>query len=262
MSSRISQFINLLLYPKKGIAETITGGWSFLNSTPDLEGLNVDVTDTGGFGIIANFKVNGTTAVQIGSLFGLTGFLGPNNGAFFFGNSNAQYYVLLNPATGQIIFNVAAVNLTMSATDLGLGSRTVTTTGSLTNGSVSMTAAHTHLGTAGTGAIIPHVDSAPARAFATTYTNSDNRPLIVFGDFNARDSGAGTGTCYVDCKTDAASPPTTIVQKVGVTSPNMIASSQRNFGFWFVVQPGHRYRIDATATNSSATLGRWREVLF
>lgn len=261
MSAKLSQFLNVALYPKKAAAEVITGGWTFLNSLSDTAAANFDVTDTTGFSPIANFKVNGTTYVQIGSLFGLTGFLGPTNGAFFFGNANALYYFLLNPAGGNAILNVNNNNYVFGETDFGIGSKSITTTGVFTNGTVPVVSSHNHTGTGNQGSVIPHTDSAPARALATTYTNSSAQCLMIIGDILLRDSGAGAGSGYVDLKSDASNPPTTVHQRVGVAVGGMPANSQVNFPFYMVVQPGHRYRIDATTSSSSLSINHWREVL-
>jgi len=44
VSGKLSQFLNVLLYPKKAAAEIITGGWTFLNSLSDTEAANFDIT--------------------------------------------------------------------------------------------------------------------------------------------------------------------------------------------------------------------------
>ncbi len=259
MSGKLSQFLNVLLYPKKAAAEIITGGWTFLNSLSDTEAANFDITDTTGFGSIANFKVNGTTYVQIGSIFGLTGFLGPTNGAFFFGNANALYYFLLNPAGGSVTLNVNNQPYTFGQTDFNLINKTITTTGAFTDGTTPIVSGHNHTGTGNQGSVIPHVSTLPTRALNTTYTNSQAQCLIVSGNILLRDSGGGVGSGYVDLKTDTNSPPTTIHERVGIEVGPMAASSQYHFPFFMIVQPGHRYRIDAVTSSSSLTINRWRE---
>ena len=259
MSGKLSQFLNVLLYPKKAAAETITGGWSFLNSIPDTAAANFDVTDTSGFATVANFKVNGTTYVQVASIFGLTGFLGPTNGPFFFGNSNALYYFLINPAAGNLTINVNNQAYTLGQTDLGLINKTITTTGAFTDGTTPIVSSHNHTGTGNQGAVIPHVSTLPTRALNTTYTNSAAQCLIVSGNILIRETGGGTGSGYVDLKTDTNSPPTTIHERVGVQVGPMAANTQIHFPFFMIVQPGHRYRIDSTTASATLTINRWRE---
>lgn len=261
--SSSQQFINTLLYPKKSIAETISGQWTFKHANNDTPALIANVTDTSGFARVQEWQLNNAPWMYAGTIFGFNGIVNLLNNIFFFGNSDALYYLLMNPASGVFTMAINGGYINFGTTSVDFINRNLTTSGQFTDGSTGCVPAHAHLGTAGQGAIIPHVRTAPARNLATNYTNSSARPIIVTGDLFYRDNGAGTGWAYFDCKSDTSSTPTTITQKVGDTGAGgMGVSEQIHAGFYFVVQPGHKYRIDSTSSNATVGVGRWNEIDF
>lgn len=72
--SGIRQFFNVLLYPKKASAETISGLWIFRNSSADATALVGDVTQTVGSGIFQEWRVNNTAVIRARSLLTIPGF--------------------------------------------------------------------------------------------------------------------------------------------------------------------------------------------
>lgn len=260
--SRSQQHINIGLYPKKASAELISGVWTHKSSVSDQAGLIADVTDTTGFAQCALLKLSSVDWMYLGTILGFNGFINLLNNAFFFGNVNALNFYLMNPTAGLHQIFVNGVGYTFSTTALDLGTNNLNTTGNFTDGVTPIKSGHTHTGSGSEGAIIPHAATTPARAFATTYTNTGPRPKIVYGNVNVRDTGGGTGQGFIDCKTDANSPPTTVVQRSGNYTAGMVATQQIQYPFYFVVQPSMRYRVDATAVNASVTLDRWNEVDF
>lgn len=113
-----------------------------------------------------------------------------------------------------------------------------------------------------------HTASTPARALNTTYQNTTGHPIIVYGSATCVFSdNLSADIAYFQCLTNAANPPTTIVCEGGcnlnafVVVTNSVFSEK--FGFFFVVQPNHYYRINSTATGiGSVTLNYWNEVNF
>lgn len=125
---------------------------------------------------------------------------------------------------------------------------------------------HTHTGVDGEGAVIPHSASQPSRSFDTTYQNDQNRTLMVYGSahFGVRQSSENA---FIELKTDSSSPPTTVVQQVGIIRYDNAAIVLGTFfnvtnGFTMIVQPHDYYRIDVTqnGANGEVIFGYWNEV--
>lgn len=120
-----------------------------------------------------------------------------------------------------------------------------------------------------TGAKWTDVDMAhsqPARALSTTYQNTNNYPIVVFGSVTCLAANDNTNyTAYIQCKTDGSSPPTTIVQTSGINIMAQIVAyslaQTLECPFYFRVDPQKYYRIDVVKVggSSSVTLGYWNE---
>ena len=68
------------------------------------------------------------------------------------------------------------------------------------------------------------------------------------------------GNAYVQGKSDAASPPTTVASGlVGIEAG--LLNENNTFQLSFIVAPGMNYRLNSTVTNGSATLEYWFEAL-
>lgn len=81
--SGIRQFFNVLLYPKKASAETISGLWIFRNSSADATALVGDVTQTVGSGIFQEWRVNNTAVIRARSLVTIPGFFRTDSNGYF-----------------------------------------------------------------------------------------------------------------------------------------------------------------------------------
>lgn len=108
---------------------------------------------------------------------------------------------------------------------------------------------------------------APTRSLGTTYT-ATNSTIMVQGSVACTwtdDFVAGNNVAYISCKTDASSPPTTVVQKSGTTLAAYAVAANtsaiQEFPFCFFVKKGDNYRIDATTSGTATVvLSYWNEV--
>lgn len=260
----LSQWINISLYPKKATAETITAEWRFKNSTNDVEGITADVTDTTGFARAQVWALSGVDWLYAGTIFGINGFVNLLNNSFFFGNVNTLNFYLINTATNQHQLAVNGNVFNFNQTNLDLGAKNLLTTGAFSDSVTPIVSGHTHIGTGNEGAIIPHVNTQPVRALDTVYTNSGARPILVWGSVECSVK-AGGDVAYVELKTDAANPPVTVVQLVGVDwQTGAITDTQTyHHGFYMVVQPGHKYELVTTQVLTGVTtLTYWNETPF
>lgn len=108
---------------------------------------------------------------------------------------------------------------------------------------------------------------APTRALGTTYT-ATNSTIMVQGSVACTwtdNHVGGNNVAYISCKTDASSPPTTVVQKSGTTLAAYVVTANtsaiQEFPFCFFVKKGNNYRIDATTSGTATVvLSYWNEV--
>lgn len=237
---------------------------SLKNATSDIPGLVVDVTDTTGFAQAFKAKLGGTDWLYLGTIFGFNGIINLFNNSFFFGNSNALNFYLINTALSVHTISVVGSNYNFYTSYLDLGAKNLQSTGTFTDGSTPIVSGHKHLGTGNEGAVIPHANSQPVRALDTVYTNSSVRPIIVWGSVECTVKNGGD-VAMVDLKTDASNPPTTIVQTVGVDWRSGAITDIQTYhhGFYMVVQPSHRYEIVTNvAGGGTVAITYWNETDF
>ncbi len=238
---------------------------TFKNATSDVEGLVVDVTDATGFAKAQVWKLSGADALYYGTIFGINGFVNILNNSFFFGNGNAANFYLINTTAGIHTISVNGNGYDFGAAALALNAKNILTTGTFTDGTTPIVSGHTHLGTGNTGAIIPHVNTQPARALDTVYTNSGSRPIIVHGSVECSVKAPGD-VATVTLFTDANNPPTTAIQTVGIDWRAVAVLNEQiveHFGFFMVVKQGEKYQITTNPVGSGAlTLGFWNETDF
>lgn len=237
---------------------------TYKNATSDIAGLVADVTDSTGFAKVQDWFINGIAWLYAGTIFGVNGFVNQLNNAFFFGNSNAQNFYLMNPGVGHTMqVDGAAYNYTTAALDLG--AKNLLSTGVFSDGSTPINSGHTHQGTGNTGAIIPHPANYTGNSLDTVYHNTIARPLIIHGSVMCSVKNFGD-EAYVSCLTDASNPPTTLQSNVGVTWKFATALSDQEVfyhQFMFIVQPNHYWTLVTTQTGGgSVTLDTLDETPF
>jgi len=97
----------------------------------------------------------------------------------------------------------------------------------------------------------------PVRVLDTTYQNNEGHAILVYGSITLTTNAAGESAQF-DCKSDASSPPTTVLcgGRAEVTRLHIERSS-----FCFIVLPGKFYRIDGTIGGIGPTvvLNQWVE---
>ena len=234
----------------------------FKNATNDIAGLVTDTTDTTGFAQCQLWRLGGADALYYGTIFGFNGFINLLNNSFFFGNSNALNFYLINTALNVHTLSVNGNNYNFYQTYLDLGAKDLQTTGTFTDGITPIVSGHTHTGTGNEGAVIPHVTTTPVRALDTVYKNTGLRAILVIGNIQSDVKNPGD-QAFVTVYTDSSSPPTTPVLKSGQDWITVAALSEQitsYFPFTFVVQPNDFYSITTTTVGSGVvTLGYWNE---
>ena len=104
--------------------------------------------------------------------------------------------------------------------------------------------------------------SIPARNLNTTYQNGTRLRLVIVQAMYFYNGATGNSNAYVVGKTDAATPPTTVVGQVGIIAG---ASLPANLSFELTVvlfvQPNHYYRVDSTVSGTGGVVnGIWLEM--
>lgn len=118
--------------------------------------------------------------------------------------------------------------------------------------------------------ITGHNQTQPGNSLNTIYDNLDDdsgspsRPIIVYGTVSIIYDDAGDYG-YIECKTGATSPPTTVRQRVGPTLTGNVVTPNSfftvSFPFSFVVPNQNYYTITSTVVGSgTVTLIQWNEV--
>lgn len=100
-----------------------------------------------------------------------------------------------------------------------------------------------------------------SRTLGTVYTNSSStNTIMVMITVRCVTTSAG-GNAYVQAFSDTAANPSTVASGIVGLQAGLL-NEDNSYQLTFVVRPGEKYKVVASTTNGTCTLGNWTEMSF
>ena len=101
--------------------------------------------------------------------------------------------------------------------------------------------------------------SSPGRSLNSTYQNTSGKTMLVTVSVTAK-AYNGSGSYHAVAKSDAGSPPSTVVATIGADADNQVNGTFGIFSLSFMVLNNNYYRVDTATSNfGSISLTNWTE---